>query len=49
MQTRFLVNSRNNIPRKRFDEAVEYIQKWRLSTNVSMIIRQANCQTQIYE
>lgn len=49
IQTWFRVNSRNNIPRKRFDEAVEYIQKWRPSTNVSMIIRQTNRQTQIYE
>lgn len=46
IQTWFRVNSRNNIPRKRFDEAMEYIQKWRPSTNVSMIIRQTNQQTQ---
>lgn len=47
IQKWFRVNSRNNIPRKRFDEAVEYIQRWRPSTNVSMIIRQANQQVQI--
>lgn len=46
IQNWFRVNSRNNIPRKRFDEAVEYIQKWRPSTNVSMIIRQTNQQMQ---
>lgn len=46
IQNWFRVNSRNNIPRKRFDEAVEYIQKWRPSTNMSMMIRQANRQTQ---
>ena len=40
----FRVNSRNNIPRKRFDEAVEYIQRWRPSTNLSMEIRQTNQQ-----
>lgn len=45
IQNWFRVNSRNNIPRKRFDEAVEYIQKWRPSTNMSMIIQQANQQT----
>lgn len=42
----FRVNSRNNIPRKRFDEAVEYIQRWRPSTNMLMIIRQTNRQMQ---
>lgn len=46
IQNWFRVNSRNNIPRKRFDEAVEYIQRWRPSTNVSMIIRQTNQQMQ---
>ena len=46
IQKWFRVNSRNNIPRKRFDEAVEYIQRWRPSTNMSMIIRQTNRQTQ---
>ena len=43
----FLVNSRNNIPRKRYEEAVEYIRNWRPSTNVKMLIRQTNEQTQI--
>lgn len=47
IQNWFRVNSRNNIPCKRFDEAVEYIQKWRPSTNVSMIIRQTNRQVQL--
>lgn len=46
IQKWFRVNSRNNIPRKRFDEAVEYILRWRPSTNMTMIIRQANRQTQ---
>lgn len=46
IQKWFRVNSRNNIPRKRFDEAVEYIQRWRPSTNMSMIIQQTNRQTQ---
>lgn len=47
IQDWFRVNSRNNIPRKRFDEAVEYIQRWKPSTNVSMIIQQTNWQTQL--
>lgn len=47
IQRWFNVNSRNNIPRKRFDEAVSYIQSWRPSTNMSMAIRQTNEQTKI--
>lgn len=42
IQRWFRVNRRNNIPRKRFDEAVEYIQRWRPSTNMSMTIQQTN-------
>ena len=48
LQTWFRVNSRNNIPRRRFDEAVEYIQRWRPSTNVSMLIQQTNRQTRMF-
>ena len=48
IQNWFRVNSRNNIPRKRFDDAVDYIQRWRPSTNMSMLIRQTNEQVQIY-
>lgn len=47
IQRWFNVNSRNNIPRKRFDEAVSYIHSWRPSTNMSMAIRQINEQTKI--
>lgn len=47
IQNWFRVNSRNNIPKKRFEEAVEYIQRWHPSTNMSMIIQQSNQQTQI--
>lgn len=47
IQNWFRVNSRNNVPRKRFDEAVEYIQRWRPSTNMSMTIRQTNGQMQL--
>lgn len=46
IQNWFNVNSRSNIPRKRFDEAIEYIRRWRPSTNMSMLIRQTNQQTQ---
>lgn len=44
LQRWFRVNSRNNIPRKRFDEAAEYIQRWHPSMNVAMLIRQENLQ-----
>lgn len=49
LQRWFRVNSRNNIPRKRFDEAAEYIQRWHPSMNVAMLIRQANLQEVILE
>ena len=48
LQRWFRVNSRNNIPRKRFDEAVEYIQRWHPSTNMSMAIQYANQQGCLY-
>lgn len=48
IQRWFRVNSRNNIPRRRFDEAVEYIQRWRPSTNVSMLIQQTNRQMRMF-
>lgn len=44
IQRWFRVNSRSNIPRKRFDEAVEYIQRWHPSMNLSMLIQQTNQQ-----
>lgn len=47
IQNWFRVNSRNNIPRKRFDDAVDYIERWRPSTNMSMLIQQVNQQQQI--
>lgn len=49
IQNWFRVNSRNNIPRKRFDDAVDYIQRWGPSMNMSMLIRQTNEQVQIYK
>lgn len=38
----FHVNSRNNIPRVRFDEAVDYIRNWRPCTNTEVRIREIN-------
>lgn len=37
----FHVNSRNNIPKKRFDEAVEYIKNWHPCTNTQMLINES--------
>lgn len=45
----FRVSSRNNIPRKRFDEAIEYIQRWKPSTNTVMLIQQTNGQTSLFD
>lgn len=44
LQTWFHVSSRNNVPRKRFDEAVEYINRWKPSTNLALLIQSANAQ-----
>ena len=49
VQDWFRVNSVGNIPRKRFDEAVEYIQRLKPSTNTVMLIQQTNGQTSLFE
>lgn len=38
----FNVNSRNNIPRLRFDDAVDYIRKWKPCSNTRMLIEEYN-------
>ena len=40
----FHVNSRNNIPRLRFDDAVDYIRNWTPCSNTRMLIRDCNAQ-----
>ena len=40
----FHVNSRNNIPRLRFDEAVDYIRGWTPCSNTRMEIKECNVQ-----
>ena len=47
IQDWFNVNSRHNVPKKRFDEAVEYIKKWRPCANSVMLIQVTNGQTQM--
>ena len=48
VQDWFRVNSVGNIPKKRFDEAVEYIGRWKPSTNTVMLIQQTNGQTSMF-
>ena len=38
----FHVNSRNNIPRLRFDDAVDYIRNWTPCSNTRMLIKEKN-------
>lgn len=40
----FNVNARNNIPKKRFEEAVQYAKDWHPSTNTQIMIRDRNAQ-----
>lgn len=49
VQDWFRVNSVCNVPRKDFTKAVEYIQRWKPSTNSVMLIQQTNAQTSLYE
>ena len=48
IQNWFRVSSRNNIPRKRFDEAIEYVNRWKPSTNTAMMIQNVNGQTKMF-
>lgn len=43
----FHVNSRNNIPRLRFDDAVDYIRNWTPCSNTRMLIKECNAQMNI--
>ena len=42
IQDYFNVNSRNNIPNMRYDEAVQYIETWNPSNNTIIAIRNSN-------
>lgn len=44
VKTYFDVNARNNIPKLRYQEAVEYIKGWTPCTNTKMMIRDCNAQ-----
>lgn len=43
----FDVNARNNVPKKRFDEAVEYAKNWKPCTNTQMMIEDCNAQLNV--
>lgn len=43
----FNVNARNNVPKKRFDEAVEYAKNWKPCTNTMMKICNYNAQQRL--
>lgn len=40
----FHINARNNVPKRRFEEAVQYIQRWKPCTNTQIQIRDCNAQ-----
>lgn len=43
----FNVNSRNNIPRLKFEDAIDYIRSWTPCSNTRMAIRECNAQMRI--
>lgn len=43
----FHVNSISNVPRKDFDNAITYIERWRPCANTVMMIQNVNSQTQM--
>lgn len=47
IKTYFAVNARNNIPKLRFEEAMEYVRNWHPCTNTVMMIRDCNAQMSI--
>lgn len=45
----FHVNARNNVPKKRFEEAVEYVKTWNPCTNTLLLIKECNLQMNFLE
>lgn len=45
----FNVNARNNVPKKRFDEAVKYVKNWEPCTNTKFLIRECNARVGMQE
>lgn len=44
IQDRFNVNSRNNVPRLKYEEVCDYIKAWEPCTNTKMLIHDCNAQ-----
>ena len=44
IQEKFTVNSRNNVPKKRFDEAIAFIKSWSPSQGTKWMIDGCNAQ-----
>lgn len=40
----FNVNARNNVPKKKFDEAIQYVKNWQPCTNTKIMIQDYNAQ-----
>lgn len=40
----FNINARNNVPKKKFDEAVYYVKNWQPCTNTRIMIQECNAQ-----
>lgn len=49
IQDYFNVSSRNNVPRLRFQEALEYVEAWEPSNNTKIAIRYCNAQISLEE
>lgn len=47
IKTYFTVNARNNIPKLRYEESMEYVRNWHPCTNTVMMIRDCNAQMSI--
>lgn len=47
LKHRFQVNARNNVPKLRFEEAVEYAKNWRPCTNTQIMIKDCNAQVRM--
>lgn len=45
----FNVNARNNVPKKKFDEAVDYVKNWQPCTNTRIKIQDYNAQISLQE
>ena len=47
LKHRFQINARNNVPKLRFEEAVEYAKNWRPCTNTQIMIKDCNAQVRM--